>query len=331
MLSCTGNPYVKTPAVDRLAARACVSNGPIRESRLLSLPLQHDDRRAAQPHRHGPTTTGRAATRKSSTTPWGTSSARPATRRCTAARSICPRPTCRCTPTASGTPATSGRAWPRLRRLPPQRHDGRSCWWPPSSTRTTSATWRSTPGRGRRASRWKCSPGIRERQCLAEALRLPAGVSREEFFRKACPPLPKNFAIPRDEPPAVRETDWRPFRQYVQDHWTAEDWRLHRWAYARLVERADAEIGTRARRAPPERPGRQHGRGLHQRPWRNGRLAQAGTQVDALRRGPAHAVDRQPQGRDAGGPRRHDASGFHRPGPDPHALRLGGHGRAPRR
>jgi arylsulfatase A-like enzyme len=30
----------------------------------------------------------------------------------------------------------------------------------------------------------------------------------------------------------------------VQDHWTAEDWRLHRWAYARLVERADAEIGT---------------------------------------------------------------------------------------
>ena len=87
-------------------------------------------------------------------------------------------------------------------------------------------------------------PSIRERQCLAEALRLPAGVSREEFFRKICPPLPKNFGIPRNEPPAVRETDWRPFRQYVQDHWTAEDWRLHRWAYARLVERADAEIGT---------------------------------------------------------------------------------------
>ena len=30
----------------------------------------------------------------------------------------------------------------------------------------------------------------------------------------------------------------------MQEHWTAEDWRLHRWAYARLVERADAEIGT---------------------------------------------------------------------------------------
>ncbi len=84
---------------------------------------------------------------------------------------------------------------------------------------------------------------VRERQCLAEALRLPPGVSRKEFFQKICPPLPKNFGIPRDEPSAARQTDWRPFRQYAQDHWTAEDWRLHRWAYARLVERADAEIG----------------------------------------------------------------------------------------
>jgi len=84
---------------------------------------------------------------------------------------------------------------------------------------------------------------VRQRQCLAEALRLPPGVSREEFFRSICPPLPKNFGIPRDEPPGVRQSDWRPFRQYVQDHWTAEDWRMHRWAYARLVELADAEIG----------------------------------------------------------------------------------------
>jgi choline-sulfatase len=84
---------------------------------------------------------------------------------------------------------------------------------------------------------------IRERQCLAEALRLPAGVSRAGFFQKICPPLPKNFGVPRDEPSAARQTNWPRFRTYVQDHWTAEDWRLHRWAYARLVERADAEIG----------------------------------------------------------------------------------------
>jgi len=83
----------------------------------------------------------------------------------------------------------------------------------------------------------------RERQCLAEALRLPQGVAREDFFSRLCPPLPANFEIPQGEPPAARQSDWRPFRAYVQDHWTAEDWRLHRWAYARLTERVDAEIG----------------------------------------------------------------------------------------
>ena len=83
----------------------------------------------------------------------------------------------------------------------------------------------------------------RERECLAEALRLPAGMSRDEFFAKLCPPLPPNFEIPKDEPPAVRDTDWREFRQYVQKNWSREDWRMHRWAYARLTERVDTHIG----------------------------------------------------------------------------------------
>jgi arylsulfatase A-like enzyme len=86
--------------------------------------------------------------------------------------------------------------------------------------------------------------GPAERAALDEALRLPQGVSREDFFRRLCPPLPSNFEIPQGEPPAARQTDWRPFRQYVQDHWTADEWRLHRWAYARLTERADRQIGT---------------------------------------------------------------------------------------
>ena len=83
----------------------------------------------------------------------------------------------------------------------------------------------------------------RERQCLAESLRLPAGMSRGEFFETACPPLPANFEIPKDEPPAARSSDWRKFRQYVQENWSEEQWRLHRWAYARLTERVDQEIG----------------------------------------------------------------------------------------
>jgi arylsulfatase A-like enzyme len=83
----------------------------------------------------------------------------------------------------------------------------------------------------------------RERECLAEALQLPSGISRDEFFRTVCPPLPENFEIPPNEPPAARESDWRDFRQYVQEHWSEEEWRLHRWAYARLTERVDEHIG----------------------------------------------------------------------------------------
>ncbi len=83
----------------------------------------------------------------------------------------------------------------------------------------------------------------RERKCLAEALRMPAGVSRVDFFANICPPLPANFEIPPHEPAAVRDTDWRGFRQYVEEHWSEEDWRLHRWAYARLTERVDGHVG----------------------------------------------------------------------------------------
>ncbi len=82
-----------------------------------------------------------------------------------------------------------------------------------------------------------------ERRCLAEALALPEGMSREAFFRDVCPPLPPNFGIPEGEPEAVEKTDWRPFRPYARQKWSEETWRLHRWAYARLTERVDAEIG----------------------------------------------------------------------------------------
>ncbi len=82
-----------------------------------------------------------------------------------------------------------------------------------------------------------------ERRRLAEALALPEGMTREAFFRDVCPPLPPDFAIPEGEPEAVEKTDWRPFRPYARQRWSDEMWRLHRWAYARLTERVDAEIG----------------------------------------------------------------------------------------
>ena len=82
------------------------------------------------------------------------------------------------------------------------------------------------------------------RERLAEALRLPEDVSREEFFRRLCPPLPENYEIPALEPECIT-TEYvqaRAFRQYARRSWSDEQWRLHRWAYCRLTEMVDAQI-----------------------------------------------------------------------------------------
>jgi len=79
-------------------------------------------------------------------------------------------------------------------------------------------------------------------ECLDAALQRPAGVSDDEFFRTVCPPLPANYGIPAGEL-SVFADQMSGFRQYVRKNWSDRDWRLHRWAYARLTERVDAEIG----------------------------------------------------------------------------------------
>ncbi|MFW5856939.1 MAG: sulfatase, partial [Planctomycetota bacterium] len=50
---------------------------------------------------------------------------------------------------------------------------------------------------------------------------------------------------PQDaEPEGIAELlDERPFRRYARTHYSEERWRLHRWAYAKLTERVDREIG----------------------------------------------------------------------------------------
>ncbi len=80
-----------------------------------------------------------------------------------------------------------------------------------------------------------------ERQYVAEASILPQNVSQKDFFERHCPPIPANYGPTSDEPAALGR--YGGFRGYVRQHWTAEDWRLHRWVYCRLTERVDAEIG----------------------------------------------------------------------------------------
>ena len=65
------------------------------------------------------------------------------------------------------------------------------------------------------------------------------------FVEQHCPPLPANHEVPPAEPQCITEkyTDVRPFRAYVREKWTEDQWRLHRWAYCRLTEMVDEKVG----------------------------------------------------------------------------------------
>ena len=79
---------------------------------------------------------------------------------------------------------------------------------------------------------------------LDAALKIPDGVSKDEFFRRVCPPLPDNFEIPSDEAEAIRLMQARsPFKRKARERYSDENWRMHRYAYARLTERVDSQIG----------------------------------------------------------------------------------------
>ncbi len=84
---------------------------------------------------------------------------------------------------------------------------------------------------------------IKQLDALNRALQLPEGVSKDEFFSQYCPPLPANFAPPEDEPKAIKKMlEIRDFRIKARENYTEEQWRMHRWAYARLTEEVDRQI-----------------------------------------------------------------------------------------
>lgn len=83
-----------------------------------------------------------------------------------------------------------------------------------------------------------------ELAALDEALRPPAGIDPDEWARSGLPPLPANHEPQVDEPEWIeRLLARRPFKLRARRAWSDHQWRLHRWAYARLVERVDAQIG----------------------------------------------------------------------------------------
>jgi len=86
--------------------------------------------------------------------------------------------------------------------------------------------------------------GVVECATLDEALKRPEGVSEATFFAEHCPPLPPNLEPQADEPEMIqRMVEDRAFRRLARERYRDEDWRMHRWAYKRLTEMVDAQIG----------------------------------------------------------------------------------------
>jgi arylsulfatase A-like enzyme len=57
------------------------------------------------------------------------------------------------------------------------------------------------------------------------------------------PPLPDNFAIPENEPSALRKVKQSIPEHYPTRDWGELEWRQYLWGYYRLVEKVDGEIG----------------------------------------------------------------------------------------
>ena len=238
MLSCAGNPYVKTPALDRLAAsgvrfeRAYCANP-------VCLPSRFSMMTGVLPSRIGVEKNDDGATHDAlpGDSPRRLGAGLPRRRLRDGLRRQDPFALGRrrrCTPTASERITRDERE--ELARdcadFLREKH-ARPFLLVASFINPHDICYMAIDAWSRAAGKPLEMP--RQRARAAMPGRGPAaagGVSREEFFRTILPAAAaRTSRIPPNEPPAVRETDWRPFRQYVQDHWTADDWRMHRWAY----------------------------------------------------------------------------------------------------
>jgi len=80
-------------------------------------------------------------------------------------------------------------------------------------------------------------------ETLNRYLKIPDGISESEFFSEHCPPRPPNFEPQKDEPYGVQQIlEQREFKKRARAEYTEKDWRMHRWAYARLTELVDSQI-----------------------------------------------------------------------------------------
>lgn len=87
--------------------------------------------------------------------------------------------------------------------------------------------------------------GKLELSVLDSAMKMPDGVSPEEFFDSYCPDLPENYEPQFEEPEAVKKLiNARPMRKNARENFTDDQWRHHRYAYHRLTEFVDDKVQT---------------------------------------------------------------------------------------
>ncbi|MBN2582272.1 MAG: sulfatase-like hydrolase/transferase [Planctomycetes bacterium] len=77
----------------------------------------------------------------------------------------------------------------------------------------------------------------------ARNMALPWGPLADPPSPDECPELPANFAVPENEPDIVRLERDQSWIIYPTRYFSEDLWRQYRWAYYRLAERVDAEIG----------------------------------------------------------------------------------------
>lgn len=80
-------------------------------------------------------------------------------------------------------------------------------------------------------------------QFIKDILKLPEGMSRDEFIEKFSPPLPDNFEIPKNELPSYTTVKANNYIGWSRKNYTEKDWRVYMYLYARLTEYVDDQIG----------------------------------------------------------------------------------------
>ena len=78
---------------------------------------------------------------------------------------------------------------------------------------------------------------------LARGQELPDGpIGTPPDDLNELPKLPDNFAVPQNEPTAIRQVQAKSTSHYPTKDWDELKWRQYLWGYYRLVEKVDAEI-----------------------------------------------------------------------------------------